>query len=133
MKDRYNYISNYPTFPSNSRWSCTSSGMCIENNFSGEYTNLNSCLNACSNNSRFDYISSCQSCNSYPPIQPFPIYPQFQSYPIYPQFQSYPTYPTYPPYQPYIYQPYPVYTYYPQSLLYYDTNKHNKHNNHNKN
>lgn len=113
MSNRYNYISSYPYGPidsfqpiSNSRWSCTASGVCVENNYSGEYTNLRSCINACSGN------GGCSTCynpyiNYYPqPFQPYPIYPNFVS----------------------IYQPFPVYSYYPQSLLYFNNNNY-RHNN----
>ncbi len=116
MNDRYHFISTYPqNYPSASRWSCTSSGVCVENNYSGEYTNLNSCINACSNNS-----CSCSTCKPYvPPVYtpPPPYIPPYMPYMPYtqPYYQQPLVYP--------VFQPYPVYTYYPQSLLYYNSDR----------
>jgi hypothetical protein len=124
-----NYYSNVPNYNrrhhSSNRWSCTNAG-CIENNYSGEYTNLDNCINSCPNNRVVSpYIYQ-------PPVIPYQPYQPFQPYyaPYQPMYMSYPQYVDsraenifvqeqpilgYPAYRPTC----PFYTgYYPQSLLF---------------
>jgi hypothetical protein len=128
MDHKYTWISNYPPPNPASRWSCTSSGVCVENNYSGEYTNAISCMNNCSrNNNNVNGFCSCGTCSQrmcMPPNNNTPYYPSY--FPPYdngynnisPYYYNSPVFPYYP-FQQYYSPPY-SYSYYPQSLLYYN-------------
>ncbi len=131
MSYYYSNVQNYNRGNrSINRWSCTDAG-CVQNNFSGEYTNVDNCINSCPNNRIVSpYLYQVPPPYS-PPFLPYQnpymsmntVYPQYvdtrnenfivQDNPIigYPSYSPYQQF--YPPLYSYSYAPY-----YPQSLLF---------------